>query len=82
MNEPKPVGVAIVGCGSISGSYAYTMSRHPDRLALVGAYDLNPSATGEFAEGHGCKGYDSLDELLHDDAVELAANLTSHLAHG
>jgi len=77
----EPVRVAFVGCGNIAGPYADSIKKHPDRLEIVGAYDLNPQAGKAFAEKHGCKLYASLDELLADPAVELALNLTIHLAH-
>ena len=76
-----PVGVAFVGCGNIAGPYADTMKKHPDRLRTVGAYDLNPEVGKAFAEKHGCRLYASLDELLADQAAEMALNLTIHLAH-
>jgi len=81
MPASEPLGVAFVGCGNIAGPYAETMKLHADRLRLVGAFDINPEATTAFAAKHGCKAYSSLDGLLADDAVELAVNLTTHLAH-
>ena len=81
MGQTGPVGVAFVGCGNISGPYADTMEKHPDRLEIVGAYDLKEDVAQAFAEKHGCKRYASLDELLEDDAVEVGLNLTVHLAH-
>ena len=81
MPASEPLGVAFVGCGNIAGPYAETMKPHADRLRLVGAFDINPEATTAFAAKHGCKAYSSLEELLADEAVELAVNLTTHLAH-
>jgi predicted dehydrogenase len=81
MSRSGPVGVAFVGCGNISGPYADTMKNHTDRLAIVGAYDINKEVGKAFAEKYGCKLYASLDELLADEAVEVGLNLTIHLAH-
>jgi len=82
MSESEPVRVAFVGCGNIAGPYADTMKDHPDRLEIVGAYDIKPDAGHAFAEKHGCRLYSSLDELVAGDAVEVGLNLTVHLAHG
>jgi len=81
MSTTEPVGVAFVGCGNISGPYADSIQKHPDRLKIVGAFDLNEKAGEAFAAKYGCTRYASLDELLADDAVDVALNLTVHLAH-
>lgn len=81
MSSTKPVGVAFVGCGNISGPYADTMRHHRERLDVVGAYDINAEAGRAFARKYDCRLYASLDELLGDDAVEVGLNLTIHLAH-
>jgi predicted dehydrogenase len=77
----EPVRVAFVGCGNISGPYAKTMKQHPDRLEIVGAYDVKQEVARAFVDEYGGKQYASLDELLADDAVEVGLNLTVHLAH-
>ena len=81
MGSDEPMGVAFVGCGNISGPYADSVLKHPDRLKTVGAYDLKEEVGQAFAEKYGCKLYASLDELVADDAVDIALNLTIHLAH-
>ena len=64
MSSAEPVRVAFVGCGNISGPYADTMAKHPERLRIVGAFDINDDAAQAFAGKYGCKRYASLDELL------------------
>ncbi|MBM4034178.1 MAG: Gfo/Idh/MocA family oxidoreductase [Planctomycetes bacterium] len=81
MAKTEPVRFAFVGCGNIAGPYADTMKKHPDRLQTVGAYDIYPEAAAAFVAKHGGRQYASLDELIADDAVEAALNLTVHLAH-
>ena len=82
MSEDKPVGIAFVGCGDISGTYADQMrAGHADVVQLVGAYDIIPERTKAFAAKYGVKGYGSLDELLADEEVEAALNITTHTAH-
>jgi predicted dehydrogenase len=82
MGSEGPVGVAFVGCGNISGKYADQMrAGHADVVKLVGGYDIIPERTAAFAEKYGVKGYASLDELLADDEVEAALNITTHTEH-
>ena len=81
MSSSEPVRVGFVGCGNISGPYADTMQKHPGRLEIVGAYDIAPDAAKAFVGKYGGKLYTSLDELTADPAVEVAINLTIHLAH-
>lgn len=81
MAEAEPVRFAFVGCGNIAGPYADSMKKHPDRVEIVGAYDLNAEAAQAFAAKYGCKAYGSLDELIADERVEAGLNLTVHLAH-
>jgi len=81
MGDTGPVGFAFVGCGNIAGPYAETMKKHRDKLAIVGAYDINAEAAEAFVAKHGGKRYASLDELIADPAVEVGLNLTVHTAH-
>jgi len=82
MGNQRPVGIAFVGCGDISGRYADQMrAGHADVVKLVGGYDIIPERTAAFAERYGVKGYGSLDELLADGEVEAALNITTHTEH-
>jgi predicted dehydrogenase len=74
------LGVAIVGCGRIAGSYAEDIARRA-HLRLVGATDADPARADAFATQHGVRAFRMLDEVLADGEVELVANLTSHDAH-
>ena len=81
MKKAEPVGIAFIGCGNIAGPYAVSVLTHPDRLRLVGVFDLIEERTKSFAQQHGCKAYGSMEELLASDDVELVVNLTIHTAH-
>ena len=82
MSQTDPVRVAFVGCGNIAGPYADSMKKHAEKLEIIGAYDLNPDAGQAFVGKHGGRLYRSLGEVIADESVELALNLTIHLAHG
>jgi predicted dehydrogenase len=82
MTNERPVGIAFVGCGDISGRYADQMrAGHADVVTLVGGYDIIPERTAAFADKYGVKGYGSLDDLLADGQVEAALNITTHTEH-
>lgn len=77
------VGVAIVGCGDVARHYLEGFGSHRE-LALAGAFDRNPGRAAELLDGAGAsaaRAYDSLDDLLADDAVELVVNLTRQRQH-
>lgn len=76
----EPMGVGIVGCGNIAGSYAEDMTRHP-HVRLAGATDLDRARADAFAAEHGVRSFPDLDALLADPKVAIVANLTSHRAH-
>lgn len=74
------MNVAIVGCGSIAERYAACIGAY-EALALVGVTDTVPERAAALASAFGVTRFESLDELLADDAVELVVNLTVPGAH-
>jgi predicted dehydrogenase len=74
------VRVAIVGAGVIAQRYAERIGE-VDALELVGATDLLPERAEQLVSTHGGTAYESLDELLVDDAVDTVVNLTVASAH-
>ncbi|MBI3910559.1 MAG: Gfo/Idh/MocA family oxidoreductase, partial [Armatimonadetes bacterium] len=81
MRETRPIRVAIVGCGNIAGRYAECLATRPDKVTLIGAFDVDPGRTAAFASTHRCRPYDTLDRLLADPEIEAVINLTAHHAH-
>jgi predicted dehydrogenase len=72
--------VGIIGCGNIAGPYARDLAAEPD-VELVGMADVLPERAAALAGQHRCRAYASVEELLADESVELAVNLTVHHAH-
>src|SRR5688572_19173201 len=72
--------IAIAGCGNIAGPYAKTMQPY-EQIELLGAVDIDPQRARDFVATYGGQAYESLDELLADDAVDAVVNLTIHHAH-
>src|SRR4026207_1698335 len=73
-------GVAVVGCGNISGAYGDTMSAYP-AVRIAGATDVDPSLSAAFVDRFGGVIYPSLDDVLGDPSVDAIVNLTVPAAH-
>jgi predicted dehydrogenase len=75
-----PVGVAVVGCGSVSRHYLRTL-RWFEVLEVVACADIDParakSRVAEFGLGRPA----TVEDVLADDAVEVVVNLTPPTAH-
>ncbi len=72
--------VAIIGCGNIAGRYAKDLASYPE-IDLAGASDLDRERAVAMTAEHGGKVFDSLDDILADDSIEIVVNLTIHHVH-
>ncbi len=77
---PRPVGIAIIGCGFVADLYLETLRLHP-QLALQGVFDRDPGRSFAFARRHALEVYPDREALLADPRVELVLNLTNPHAH-
>ena len=80
MSGNGPVGVGVIGAGTISEQYLPNMRAFPDLDVRVVA-DLRPDAAREQAEKFGVPAWGSVERLLADPDVELVVNLTVPAAH-
>ena len=76
----QKVRTAVVGCGKISGIYFENMLHEFSILEVVGCCDVNEALTEQTAAAHGIKAL-TMEEILHDDTIELVVNLTPPGAH-
>lgn len=74
------IGIAIIGCGFVADYYLITLPNHSN-LKLIGVWDHQPERLSHFASYHDTQAYDSLDQCLADNRVELVLNLTNPSAH-
>jgi predicted dehydrogenase len=75
-----PVGVGLIGAGTISDTYLTNLTAFPDvRVHRVADLDLARAATQ--AERHGVPHSGSVADLLADPQVEVVVNLTVPAAH-
>ncbi len=76
----KTINIGVIGCGRISGAYL-SMANHFPGLQITACADLDvniaKAKAAEFNVPKSC----SVDELLHDDAIDLVLNLTIPQAH-
>ncbi len=73
--------VAIIGCGFVVDYYMLTLTKSKI-LKVVGVFDLIGERARKTAEHYSIpRVYDSLEELLADDSVEIVLNLTNPRQH-
>ncbi len=75
-----PVGVAVVGCGTISDEYLRNLTAFPDLHVLVCA-DLDLERAKVQAARYGVPGVGSTAQVTAHPDVELVVNLTIPAAH-
>jgi Oxidoreductase family, NAD-binding Rossmann fold len=80
MTDSQPIGVAVVGCGTISGDYLGNLTSFPDAQVLFCA-DLEVDRAKEQADAFGVSAAGTPDEALRYPGVELVVNLTVPAAH-
>ena len=73
--------IAIVGCGFVADYYLKTLSIHP-QLKLVGVMDKISERATKFAQFHNVgRIYNSLNDILEDNTVDIVLNLTNPRSH-
>ncbi|WP_415854162.1 Gfo/Idh/MocA family protein [Sinomonas sp. G460-2] len=81
MSESRgPVGIAVVGTGSISPEYLRNLTAFPDvevRWVVGRDQDRAAARAAEFAVPR----YGSLEDAIKDDSVEIVVNLATPAAH-
>jgi predicted dehydrogenase len=78
--EGGPIGVAVVGCGTVSEEYLPNLTSFPD-LNVVFCADLDPARAKDQAAKYGIGACGSLAQALEHPGVELVVNLTLPVAH-
>ena len=76
----KPVGIGLIGCGTISGAYLRAAATF-DVLKFVACADIDPAAAKRTEETFGVPAM-TVDALLAHDDVDVVLNLTIPAAHG
>lgn len=75
-----PVGVGIIGAGTISNEYLDNLTKFPDvKVHVIG--DLFPEVAAAQASKYGIEAHGDVDTVLQHQDVELVVNLTIPSAH-
>jgi predicted dehydrogenase len=80
MSAANPVGVAVVGCGTISSAYLRNMTSFPD-LSVLFCADLDIERAKAQAAAFDVPGAGTVAEALAHPEVEIVVNLTVPAAH-
>ena len=75
-----PVGVGVIGCGTISDEYLTTMAAFPD-LRVTALADIDPARATAQAAKYRIGSSGTTADLLARDDVELVVNLTIPAVH-
>ena len=74
------IGIGIVGCGMIANFHARAI-KDANGANLVGVAARRSEAATEFAASHGCRGFESLEEMLADPEIQAVSICTPSGAH-
>ncbi len=76
----KRIGTAIVGPGKVAHTHAQALATLP-QSTFVAVCGRNAERTAAFASQYGVRPYTSLEEMVHDSAVEAVILCTPHPLH-
>lgn len=74
------IKVGIIGCGNIFGSYAQ-VNKVYHQIEIVGCADIIPEKAKAAETEFGIKAYNSPEELLANDEIEIVVNITVPKVH-
>jgi len=74
------IGFAIVGTGAIAGIHAQAIQAI-ENAVLLGAYSLTKSKAEAFAQENNCRSFDSLEDLLNIEGLDIVCICTPSGAH-
>ncbi|HSH18207.1 MAG TPA: Gfo/Idh/MocA family oxidoreductase [Candidatus Saccharimonadales bacterium] len=72
---------AIIGTGYIAGVHVRNISQHPD-IEIVGCVDVTPGQAAKAAETWGGNAYESVDDLLAHEQMDIAWLCVPPFVHG
>ncbi|MBK7953328.1 MAG: Gfo/Idh/MocA family oxidoreductase [Candidatus Accumulibacter sp.] len=79
--QNRKIRIAVVGCGRIGKNHFGSIAAHSDHLELVAVCDNNPSVLEVHQERHQVPGYESLEDLLDNEQLDLVALCTPSGLH-
>lgn len=76
----EEIGFAIVGTGAIAGIHAQAI-QNIKNARLLGVYSLTKAKAADFAAQHNCQSFDSLEDLLEIEGLDIVCICTPSGAH-
>ncbi|MBN2853085.1 MAG: Gfo/Idh/MocA family oxidoreductase [Clostridia bacterium] len=76
----KKVNFGIIGCGLISNNHADAI-RQIDNAVLYGCTDVNEKSLLSFSDKYGIKAYQSVEDMLNDDNIDVVSVCTPSGLH-
>lgn len=80
MEMKLTINFAVVGCGTISDMHFNAIETIDDAY-LIGVFDTDQSAADKAKEKYNCKKYDSYEQLLNDEKVDVVCICTPSFLH-
>ena len=75
------VRIGVIGCGKISQVRHIPEYEANPNAQLVGLFDMNVERARALAAEHGCRAYDTLEDLLADPKIDAVSVCTSNATH-
>lgn len=77
----RKIRIAVVGCGRIAKNHFGSISSHSNDIELVSVCDTDKLALETVCKDQGVKGYQSLDEMLQNEKLDLVVLCTPSGLH-
>lgn len=75
------VRIGVIGCGKISQVRHIPEYEANPNAQIVGLFDVNVERARALAAEHGCRAYDTLEDLLADPKIDAVSVCTSNATH-
>lgn len=81
LSATNKIRMAVVGCGRISKNHFDAIKVHSEEVELICVCESNPTILAEFSNSYGVKGYESLEDMLKSETLDLVALCTPSGIH-
>ncbi|WP_275100488.1 Gfo/Idh/MocA family protein [Sedimenticola hydrogenitrophicus] len=79
--QSRKIRIAIVGCGRISKNHFNSIEKHADNIELIAVCDTDSGVLAEHMERCGVPGYQSYEEMLKAEKLDLVVLCTPSGIH-
>jgi UDP-N-acetyl-2-amino-2-deoxyglucuronate dehydrogenase len=77
----RKIKIAVVGCGRISKNHFGSIEQHSSDLELAAVCDTDPAVLAEHTEKYKVPGYQSLEQMLQKEQLDMVALCTPSGTH-